>query len=367
MSFITPDMNLIQPAIGVDSGLAWENAINANSAIIDGHNHSPGYGVQISPSGMNINAPLPFNNFQATNLQAAVFTAQTSLATLLAIYCIGNDLYYNDGAGNVVQITSGGSVNATSSGISSGTATASFVSSVLVVNAAANTPADIQGGSLRLGNNIPASNFLTLAPPSAMASDFTLVLPTIPIAASFLSIDSLGNISAYAALSGGLTASNLSASAGIVGSQLSASAGIVGSQLSASAGIVGSQLSASAGIVGTQIANSTIALANLAFNAVTSVQTTTAAIDVSGGGGTTPTLTLNTTPGGIGTLMMAYSNTASINNFGTTISGANLIPCAVDGALSGGASPAGTWQCLGRSDGTGGSSLPAVTLWQRLS
>lgn len=273
MSFITPEMNLIQPTVGVNSGLDWENAINANSAIIDGHNHSPGYGVQISPSGININAPLPFNNFQATNLQATVFTTQTSLATLLAVYTIGNDLYYNDGAGNVIQITSGGSVNATSSGISSGTATASFVSSVLVVNAAANTPADIQGGSIRLGNNIPASNFLTLSPPSAMPADFTLVLPAIPGAQSFLSIDTLGNIAAFAGISGGitggmiaaatLTGSNVAA-ATLTGSNVAA-ATLTGSNIAANT-ITGSNINIStlSGILGSQLVSSP------AFGGVTS-------------------------------------------------------------------------------------------------
>ncbi len=278
MSFITPEMNLIQPVVGVNSGLDWENAINANTAIIDGHNHSPGYGVQISPSGININAPLPFNDFQATNLQATVFTAQISLATLLAIYCIGNDLYYNDGAGNVIQITSGGSVNATSSGISSGTATASFVSSVLVVNAAANTPADIQAGSILLGNNVPASNFLTLSPPSAMPADFTLTLPTIPGAQSFLSIDTLGNIAAYANISGGITGSNI-ASATITGSNI-ASATITGSNIAA-ATIAGSQLTPSAGITGGQIANATITATNVANASLTG--STLAAHTVAGG------------------------------------------------------------------------------------
>ncbi len=244
-------MNLVVPTIGVSTGLDWENAINANSAIIDQHNHSPGFGALIGPSGINIDSVLSFNNFSATNVQSIVFTAQTSLATLLAIYCIGNDLYYNDGAGNVVRITSGGSVNATSSGISSGTATAAFSSGVLVVNAAANTPANIQGGSILLGNNIPASKFLTLAPPNAMAADFTLTLPSLPASTLAVTLDASGNF----------------ATSLLTGSQLSLTANITGSQLSASAGIVGTQLSASAGITGGQIAAATISASNLQANA----------------------------------------------------------------------------------------------------
>ena len=189
MSSTTPNMGLVQPTVGVDTGTTWENSVNNNSSVVDQHNHSSGNGVPISPSGLNINAALPMNNNPLQTLQAAVFTAQPSLATLTAVYVIGNDLYYNDGAGNIIQITAGGSVNATSSGISSGTASASFVAGVLVVNSAANTPANIQGASVLLGNNAANSKYLTLSPPAAMASNFALVLPAIPGSQSFLSID----------------------------------------------------------------------------------------------------------------------------------------------------------------------------------
>jgi len=222
MSTPTPNMKLTTPTIGVDSGLTWETAINANSSIIDGHNHSPGNGALIQPNGLNINSSLTFNNFPATNLQACTFTPQTSLLTINTLYVSGVDLYYNDGSGNPpIPITSGGAVNASSSGIVSGTATASFSAGVLVVNAASNTPANIQGGSLLLGNNSSGSKFLTLAPPAAMASDFGLTLPSVPGSQSFMSIDTSGNIAAYAAVSGGITRSNLAA----VGQQISSSCG----------------------------------------------------------------------------------------------------------------------------------------------
>ena len=191
-------MNLQLPTINVDSGLTWEQDVNNNSLIIDSHNHSPGSGIQIPPSGLNINSSLSFQNNQAIALQATTFTQQASLATLNSIF-VGTDgnLYFNDGVGDPsIQITSGGTVNATSSGIVSGTATASFVSSVLVVNAASNTPANIQGGSLLLGNNVSASKFLTLSPPSSMAANYTLTLPPLPAASgSFLTVDTSGNIS----------------------------------------------------------------------------------------------------------------------------------------------------------------------------
>lgn len=251
---ITPNMNLPNPVPGKDNGPDYANNLEQSLNIVDAHNHTPGNGVQIPTSGLNINSNMPFNNFQATDVQAILFSAQSSLASLLSLYTIGNDLYFNDGASNVVQITSGGTVNATSSGISSGSATASFSSSILVVNAAANTPANIQVGSILLGNNIANSKFLTLSPPNAMAANYNLVLPSLPVSQSFMTLDSSGNMATpvvYPLVAAGI------ANATITATQISASAGIAGSQLSASAGIVGTQL-ASQTITATEIAASTI-------------------------------------------------------------------------------------------------------------
>jgi hypothetical protein len=207
---MTPNMNLLEPVIAVDSGLVWEQSINANTSVLDAHNHTPGNGVPIPTSGININADLNFNSFNETSLRSSRFNSQSSpLSGALDLGCIyvsGVDLYYNDGNGNKIKITSGGTVNATSSGIVSGTATASFVSSVLVVNENTNTPANIQAGSILLGNNTSGSNFITLGPPSALSENYNLTLPSgVPVATSFLTIDSSGNLATGVAYSHGIT------------------------------------------------------------------------------------------------------------------------------------------------------------------
>ncbi len=198
MSVTTPNMNLIQPTVGVDTGLTWENAQNTNATTIDLHNHTPGYGVQITPLGLNINSDLTFNGNNAIALRSSRYQVQSAVfsasADIGCVYVVGVDLYYRDINGNNVQITSGGTVNATSSGISSGSATASFVGGVLVVNAAANTPANVQAGSILLGNNSAGSKFLTLSPPNSMAANYQVFLPSIPSHLSVLTLDTSGNI-----------------------------------------------------------------------------------------------------------------------------------------------------------------------------
>ncbi|CAN5950596.1 unnamed protein product [Sphagnum jensenii] len=188
----TSNMGLTLPIPGVDPGPDYALNNNVSFQKIDTHNHSAGNGVQITPSGLNINSDLTFLGNSATNLKLTSFTAQSLVSTLGSVYVKGNELFYNDFSGNSTQLTLNGNVNATSSGISSGTATASFVAGVLVVNANTNTPANIQGASLLLGNNVSGSNYLTLAPPASLASSYTITLPTIPAQTSFVTIDTSG-------------------------------------------------------------------------------------------------------------------------------------------------------------------------------
>lgn len=199
MAVQTPNMFLYQPVIAVDSGLTWEQNVNTNSAIIDGHNHSIGSGVQINPSGINLNADLPFNNNNAISLRSSRYLSQPSpialASDLLCSYFSGVDFYVNDGNGNQIQITSGGTVNATSSGISNGTASASFVSSVLVVDSAPNAPANIQAASFLMGNTgIVGSFYLTLSPPSSLVANYSLVLPSLPPQTNVMILDTSGNM-----------------------------------------------------------------------------------------------------------------------------------------------------------------------------
>lgn len=196
MSTLSPNMSLIIPTVGIDSGLAWEQGVNANTSILDGHNHSGGSGVPINVSGMSIDNDLPFNNFSPINQKSSAFNSQAvALVGTDFLSFVNGEFFVNDGAGNQVQVTSGGTVNATASGIASGTATASFVSSVLTVFSAVNTPAAIRSGSLIIGNTgIAGSNYLTLSPPSALASSYSLTLPIVPGVKNIMTLDTSGNM-----------------------------------------------------------------------------------------------------------------------------------------------------------------------------
>lgn len=196
----SPNMGLPISVVGITTGLQWEQNLNFSLTLIDAHDHSPGKGVPIAASSLNINTDLTINNNNLTLVRSIRFQPQSAALSgasdLGCLYEAGVNLYYNDGNGNQIQITSGGAVNATSSGISSGTATASFVSSVLVVNAAASTPANIQVASVLLGNNVANSKYLTLSPPNSMAANYGLTLPPLPPGTKIMTLDSSGNITA---------------------------------------------------------------------------------------------------------------------------------------------------------------------------
>ena len=106
-------MSLIQPAIGVTVGPTWSSELNTSLGLIDTHDHTSGKGVQITPSGLNINADLEFNANDATELRTVAFdssAAVTSTGDTRALYHSGGDIYWRNATGTAVQITDGSSI-----------------------------------------------------------------------------------------------------------------------------------------------------------------------------------------------------------------------------------------------------------------
>lgn len=275
----SPNMNLPIPIPGVTSGPQWAEDINASLTLIDQHNHTPGYGVQIPPAGLNINSNLSFGGNSATNLQGSVYSPQISYTTLFGLHAEGSDLYFVDGNGNDIQLTAGGVVNATSSGISSGTATASFSAGVLIVNAASNTPANIQAASYLMGNNTLNSKYLTLQPPGAMAANYSLTFPTLPVSQKIMTLDASGNMAAPYVVDN----STITISANIIGVPAQ---GITSTQI-ANGTITTTQISATAGITRSQTApaqqnNTVITSYSNATTSYTTIGTLTASNPVLG-------------------------------------------------------------------------------------
>lgn len=198
----SPNMNLPIPGVGSEPGPDYASDINNSLTIIDQHDHSNGSGVPVTPSGLNINTDLTLNNNSLTNIEALTLTAQSSLSTLLSIYAINNDLYFNDGLGNAVRITQSGGIAGSPGSIANLTspASATYVSAsqTFVWQSDTGIAANMDAGSLLLRNLSPNSNFaLTLQPPAALSSNYSITLPTLPPTNNrFMQLDSSGTITA---------------------------------------------------------------------------------------------------------------------------------------------------------------------------
>lgn len=203
-TIITTNMLLPAPVVGQEPGPQFATDINNCLTIIDQHNHQPGYGVQISSAGLNINADLPINSNNLTIVRSLRFDPQSAVLTLSAdlgcLYEVGNDLYYNDGVGNQVRMTQSGAVAGTPGSIANlaSPASASYVSAnqTFVFQSAANTPANLDGASINLRNLTANSKALSLVPPASMATDYTINLPSLPSQLNLLAMDTSGAITA---------------------------------------------------------------------------------------------------------------------------------------------------------------------------
>lgn len=198
-SNLSPDMQLPVPAVGVAPGPEWASLLNECLSRIDSHDHTPGQGVKITPSGLNISANLSLNGNNLTLVRAVQLAPQTVLLSdTSALYTQGVDLYYNDLSGNRIRVTQNGSVAGTPGSISNliAPASASFValSGAFVWQAAASVSADMDFGSAIMRNDTLNSHSMTLSPPLAMGADSQITLPVVPGITSSLLMDSTGAI-----------------------------------------------------------------------------------------------------------------------------------------------------------------------------
>lgn len=195
----TPNMNLPVPVPTTTSGPTWAQQLVADMDIIDAHDHTSGNGVQITPDGLNINSNLPIGGNKVTGAGAVEFSPQNAALTdLEALYVVGQDLYYTDGAGNQVRITQSGSVTGSSgtiTGLPSGTASAAFSTSTFTFQSATNTPAIMAVGPLVIGRNAVSPKTVTVTPNASQSADYGLTLPqSLPSSTLPVTVDTSGNV-----------------------------------------------------------------------------------------------------------------------------------------------------------------------------
>lgn len=108
----TTNMGLSVPSSGTTVADNWVTSVNGWATTIDSHDHTTGKGVRIPPAGLNITSDLEFNGNAATELEGTFYSDQSSdPSTTKAIYTKSGELYFRDGSGNNIQITTSGALN----------------------------------------------------------------------------------------------------------------------------------------------------------------------------------------------------------------------------------------------------------------
>ncbi len=137
----TTNMNLQLPTVLTTLGPEWANQVNAAFEVVDRHDHSDGKGVKITPQGLNINSEVDFQTNRAFNLQSTQYDAQTAAQTgasnANSIYSVNGNLYWTNGSGVAIQLTSGGTLIPSPGSIT--TYERASVASDLVINPSATT------------------------------------------------------------------------------------------------------------------------------------------------------------------------------------------------------------------------------------
>jgi hypothetical protein len=203
----TPYMSLTLPDPSSTVGPDWATDLNNAITLVDSHTHSTGSGVPVPTGGLNINADLSLNSFNLKTIRALIMNSQSGVLTLPAdigcLYQAAGDLYYNNGGGTAIQLTSGSGLNAASIGAIGGdysTSTASLfytsASTLFTFWSNTNVPAKIDVGPIVLRTIATPTNGITLNAPASLAAGYSLTLPgALPGSTMFVACASDGTIS----------------------------------------------------------------------------------------------------------------------------------------------------------------------------
>lgn len=214
MGTTTANMGLSKPTLGGDAG-TWDDQNNATIDKVDAHRHVPGEGVAVPTAGLNINADLTFAGNALTNVKAMAFATQASytVSKSLWVKTSDNELYWRNGSGIDVKMTSGGTLNVASVG--------GIVGDYAAVGAAVyyddtaqayrfleaaplpNSWSRVQCGDLDLYEHASGiSNRVRIASPTGLAASYAITLPAaLPASTSVMHLSAAGAVTATNALS----------------------------------------------------------------------------------------------------------------------------------------------------------------------
>ena len=105
--------SIAKPGVGTTVGPTWATDLNTTIDAVDNHDHSTNKGIRITPAAINVNADVEFNQNSATEVKNLIFDSSVTAATTsYSVYQASGNLYWRNGSGTQVQITTGSTVNA---------------------------------------------------------------------------------------------------------------------------------------------------------------------------------------------------------------------------------------------------------------
>jgi hypothetical protein len=208
-------MALVLPTEGSDDG-EWDLYLNAALELVDAHDHSTGKGVKVKTNGLDIDADLSMasgGEYSAiTNAKAVDFQPQAAAALAAFAGALftnsddSNNLYFRTQAGTNVRITNGAVLDTTTSGgiggdYSSVPAELNFVDASKTYtfkSSAAGNWSRLQSGPVRIAEfATTVANYVELASPAALASNYTVTFPAaVPASTSLVQMSSAGVLTA---------------------------------------------------------------------------------------------------------------------------------------------------------------------------
>lgn len=195
----TPDMALPLASVLVTEGPTWATIINSAFSRIDGHSHTSGSGLAITPFAMDMDADLTFNEtFNLTQARSARLyegAILTNAADVSCAYSVAGDFYWNSADGTALRFTNGHNVIGGTVGNITGLispASASFTFGTGGVGSGNGTFSWIQdtswysgivGGAYQVFSNtgpLSSPQGVTLQSPTSLGTAYTLTLPSLP-------------------------------------------------------------------------------------------------------------------------------------------------------------------------------------------
>lgn len=183
---VTSNMGIPIDVVSVTPGPSWAVDLELSKNIIDAHTHVSGAGVPVPTAGLNINASIPMGGFGLSNagLMGLGNQLTTSSGSVNFLYAFGGNLYWNQGSGVPIQLTTTTGINVSGIGGITGLAgttgawTYSAALTTFIGTADTGKSAAVDAGALTIREtNVLNANGVRFKSPSGLAAGYDLTLP----------------------------------------------------------------------------------------------------------------------------------------------------------------------------------------------